>query len=175
MECLTSTRRNRAKLLTVQVYGSATEIFTGITQTKRLVRDQLTISGAKLLQRPHKLDKLQFLGLWHRLLSILINSFLELMICWLIFLISGNKSLAVSFLVYRNATLFPSTFLANKSQNKNEGVQRISPVISATIEGIKVKNLTADNPVETHFALSEVSFTFHHEIRIKVRHGRSIT
>ena len=26
-------------------------------------------SGAKLLQRPHKLDKLQFLGLWHRLLN----------------------------------------------------------------------------------------------------------
>ena len=30
--------------------------------------NQLTISGAKLLQRPHKLDKLQFLGLWHRLI-----------------------------------------------------------------------------------------------------------
>ena len=36
-------------------------------------RNQLTISGAKLLQRPHKLDKLQFLGLWHRLVRAVIG------------------------------------------------------------------------------------------------------
>ena len=35
-------------------------------------RNQLTISGAKLLQSPHKLDKLQLLGLWHRLEEFLI-------------------------------------------------------------------------------------------------------
>ena len=32
-------------------------------------RNQLTISGAKLLLSPHKFDKLQLLGLWHRLPS----------------------------------------------------------------------------------------------------------
>ena len=82
------------------------------------------------------------------------------MICCFMFLISGNKSLAVSFLVYRNATLFPSTLLANKSRNQTDGIQRrVSRIISATIEGMKINNLTADNPVETFFALSEVSFT----------------
>ena len=71
--------------------------------------------------------------------------------------ISVNKSIAVSFIVYEKATLFPSSNLANKSQD--EGVQRIvaSHVISATVEGIEVKNLTEDNLVEILFVLNKVS------------------
>ena len=44
-------------------------------EVQKIPRSQLTISGAKLLQRPHKLDKLQFLGLWHRLLLVLFRPF----------------------------------------------------------------------------------------------------
>ena len=74
--------------------------------------------------------------------------------------ISANKSIAVSFFVYENTTLFLSPMLANKSQDEDEEVKRIvaSRVISATVEGIEVKNLPEDNFVETLFVLNKVSF-----------------
>ena len=79
---------------------------------------------------------------------------------WIYYLISANKSIAVSFFVYENTTLFPSTILANTSEDKDEEVRRIvaSRVISATVEGIAVKNLPEENLVETIFALNKVSF-----------------
>ena len=80
------------------------------------------------------------------------------------YLLSGNQSIAasttaVSFFVYKNAVLFPSTRLANKSQDGNEDVKRIvaSHVISATVNGTEVKNLPVDNPVETLFALNMIT------------------
>ena len=42
--------------------GELSEPFAGGARDSAK-RNQLTISGAKLLQRPHKLDKLQLLGL----------------------------------------------------------------------------------------------------------------
>ena len=44
--------------------GERSEPFAGgARDSAKRNRNQLTISSAKLLQRPHKLDKLQFLGL----------------------------------------------------------------------------------------------------------------
>ena len=61
---------------------------------------------------------------------------------------------------------FPSTILANESQEV-EGIQRIvaSRVISATVEGIEVKNLPEDNLVETLFVLNKVSFAADSRVR----------
>ena len=67
--------------------------------------------------------------------------------------------IAVSFFVYENVTLFPSTLLVNKSHDNNKEVERIvgSYVISATVEGIEVKNLSDDSPVEIMFALNNMN------------------
>ena len=86
---------------------------------------------------------------------------------WLYYLISGNHSIAISFFVYENATLFPSTTLLNKAQDADEEVTRIvaSRVISATVEGIEIKNLPEDNLVETIFVLNKVRFIADSRVR----------
>ena len=83
-----------------------------------------------------------------------------------IYQISGNQTIAastsaVSFFIYEKATLFPSTLLVNESRGKDKEVKRIvgSYVISGTVEGFEVNNLSDDSPVEILFALKEVSMS----------------
>ncbi|XP_072051707.1 adhesion G-protein coupled receptor G2-like [Amphiura filiformis] len=70
----------------------------------------------------------------------------------------GNQSIPISFVVYQNSKLFPSTILADVSRNAEE-LQRVvaSRIISATIEGFPINNLPSTHPVELHFAIEQES------------------
>ena len=83
---------------------------------------------------------------------------------YIVYQISGNQTIAastsaISFFIYEKATLFPSTLLVNESRGKDKEVKRVvgSYVVSGTVEGVEVKNLSDDSPVEILFALKEVS------------------
>ncbi|XP_072050488.1 adhesion G-protein coupled receptor G7-like [Amphiura filiformis] len=70
----------------------------------------------------------------------------------------GNQTIPISFVVYQNSKLFPSTILADVSRNE-EGLQRVvaSRIISATVEGFPIDNLPSTHPVELHFAIEQES------------------
>ncbi|XP_072046783.1 adhesion G-protein coupled receptor G7-like [Amphiura filiformis] len=69
----------------------------------------------------------------------------------------GNQTVAVSFLLYQNATLFPSTILENETKNAHGSYLRVvaSHIISATIEGISVSELSPAYPVELYFNIDK--------------------
>ncbi|XP_072027995.1 adhesion G-protein coupled receptor G2-like [Amphiura filiformis] len=70
---------------------------------------------------------------------------------------TGNQTVAVSFILYQNSKLFPSTILANESKNARSSYLRVvgSRTIFATIEGIAVSDLPPTYPVELNFAIDK--------------------
>ncbi|XP_072048309.1 adhesion G-protein coupled receptor G2-like [Amphiura filiformis] len=69
----------------------------------------------------------------------------------------GNQNIAISFLLYQNAALFPSTILANETKNAQGSYLRVvaSHIISATIEGVSVSELSPAYPVELYFNIDK--------------------
>ncbi|XP_072051540.1 adhesion G-protein coupled receptor G6-like [Amphiura filiformis] len=68
----------------------------------------------------------------------------------------GNETIPISFVVYQNSKLFPSTILADVSRKEDE-LERVvaSRIISATVEGFPINNLPSTHPVELHFAIEQ--------------------
>ncbi|XP_072051536.1 adhesion G-protein coupled receptor G6-like [Amphiura filiformis] len=70
----------------------------------------------------------------------------------------GNQAIPISFVVYQNSKLFPSTILADISRNDDE-LERVvaSRIISATVEGFPINNFPSTRPVELYFAIEQES------------------
>ena len=69
----------------------------------------------------------------------------------------GSETLPISFIIYGNDKLFPSTNLTEKSSNAEDSKRVIgSRIISATIERVPVVYLPPTNPVKLYFTINQV-------------------